>query len=529
MAEGRNRNRTGRADRRLASLIANQMATVIPNIVVQVQQALNPGEGNPVNPAGGNPPPPCSYKYFNSCKPPKYEGTEGATALLRWFEEMENTFLNSECPDNRRVRYSTACLLSHALTWWNGEKQSRGTEAAMAMTWDQLKELMTQQFCPQNEIRKLETEFWELKQESGENSAYNHRFHELRQLVPYLATPLSRAIERYIGGLPKQIRDSVRSSNPATLEAAIRLAAQLTDDHVKDGTLTRKGSKTTADKTTAEKPKETEPESSTQSNNKKKRKGNHGNYAVTTSNPAIPAIPLNQVAPNKKPYTGVQPLCNQCQLHHPPTAPCRYCSVCNVYGHANDRCRRSQRQPGTQYQPQPNAPIMAQPFYPPNNQAMVPVPAHPFVQNMAQPYFQPNVPFVRACFNCGDPGHFRNTCPRLVNIINTQAQANPVNQVNQNQNPPNQNQAARGRAFNINANQAQANNDVVNGTFLINSHYAFVLFYSRADKGFVSFKFKPILEIPRVSLGYSSTVHISVFLSQMVKFFVYLVKNPPRG
>ena len=157
MADRRNRNRTGRTDRRLASLIANQMATVIPNIVVQVQQALNPananpGGNNPVNPAGGNPPPPCSYKYFNSCKPPKYEGTEGATALLRWFEEMENTFLNSECPDNRKVRYSTAYLLSHALTWWNGEKQSRGTDAAMALTWDELKELMTQQFCPQNEI-----------------------------------------------------------------------------------------------------------------------------------------------------------------------------------------------------------------------------------------------------------------------------------------------------------------------------------------------------------------------------------------
>ena len=107
------------------------MATVIPNIVVQVQQALNlgnvnPGNANPGggNPAGGNPPPPCSYKYFNSCKPPKYEGTEGATALLRWFEEMENTFLNNECPDDRKVHYATASLLSHALTWWNGEKKA---------------------------------------------------------------------------------------------------------------------------------------------------------------------------------------------------------------------------------------------------------------------------------------------------------------------------------------------------------------------------------------------------------------------
>ena len=45
---------------------------------------------------------------------------------------------------------------------------------------------MTEEFCPRNEVKKLEVEFWDLKQDSGENLAYNNRFHELCYLVPHM-------------------------------------------------------------------------------------------------------------------------------------------------------------------------------------------------------------------------------------------------------------------------------------------------------------------------------------------------------
>ncbi|KAI3821766.1 hypothetical protein L1987_09338 [Smallanthus sonchifolius] len=118
---------------------------------------------------------------------------------------MESTFLNSDCPDNLRVRYATSVLQKRALTWWNGEKRTRGVER--------------------------------------DNLAYTTRFQELSLLVPHMITPLAREIEKYIGGLPMQIQDAVLGSNPPTLEAAIRLSATLSDNHVKVGTLSRKGSK----------------------------------------------------------------------------------------------------------------------------------------------------------------------------------------------------------------------------------------------------------------------------------------------
>ncbi|KAM0025668.1 putative transcription factor interactor and regulator CCHC(Zn) family [Helianthus debilis subsp. tardiflorus] len=428
----------------MAAHIAEEMAAIIPNLVVQVQQALN-------NPDGANTSR-CSFKHFRSCDPLTYDGTTGATILFRWYEEMESTFLNCECPDIRKVRYATGCLLGNALSWWNAEKNTRGAEAAVTLSWDQLKEIMTEKFCPRHEIKKLEDEFWTLEQDSGNNVAYNKRFHEQNKICPYLFTPLSRLIEQYIGGLPDVIKDTVDGSKPETLEAAMRLAGQLTENRIKPKHLDREGSKGSAGKAPVEESKEakeTNAESSSHPGTNKKHKGNGRNYAVTT-NPPIPATPPNQVAPigrlSKKPYTGPHPVCNRCNFHHQVHTPCQQCTNCGRFGHLAHVCRSAPRQAPNQHEAHPNNQLVTQPLYQ-LPQIMAPPP-----QNMIQPYYQPNPPMMppaRACFNCGDSTHFRNTCPRLVNIINAQAQANPVNQANH---------AAEGRGVNNNANQAGANN-----------------------------------------------------------------------
>jgi hypothetical protein len=54
----------------------------------------------------------------------------------------------------------------------------------------------------------------------------------------------------------------------------------------------------------------------------------------------------------------------------------------------------------------------------------------------------------------------------------------------------NNNNKAKDRAFVLNIDEARKDPDVVSGTFLVNSTYASVLFYSRANKSFVSTAFK---------------------------------------
>ncbi|GJX85143.1 reverse transcriptase domain-containing protein [Tanacetum coccineum] len=57
-------------------------------------------------------------------------------------------------------KYATCTLQDSALTWWNSHKRTIGVEAAYAMNWVELMKLMTEVYCPRNEIQKMETELW---------------------------------------------------------------------------------------------------------------------------------------------------------------------------------------------------------------------------------------------------------------------------------------------------------------------------------------------------------------------------------
>ncbi|XP_076951423.1 putative serine carboxypeptidase-like 52 [Bidens hawaiensis] len=65
------------------------------------------------------------------------------------------------------------------------------------MPWDELKEAMKKEFFPEHELKQLEIEFWELKQNDGDNSTYSNCFKEFSLLVPNLVTPVSRVIRKY--------------------------------------------------------------------------------------------------------------------------------------------------------------------------------------------------------------------------------------------------------------------------------------------------------------------------------------------
>lgn len=69
--------------------------------------------------AGGSGVRSCSYKDFKSGDPTKFKGTEGATAMVRWFEKMESVFLLCNCPDDCKVKFATSTLLDGAMSWWN--------------------------------------------------------------------------------------------------------------------------------------------------------------------------------------------------------------------------------------------------------------------------------------------------------------------------------------------------------------------------------------------------------------------------
>ncbi|GJX36100.1 putative reverse transcriptase domain-containing protein [Tanacetum coccineum] len=153
----------------IAAIIAQQLQTILPEIITQVTNNVNnvnnANNGNGGN--GGNNG--CTFKAFQSCNPKEYDGKGGAIVLTRWIEKMENVIDNSGCAENQKVRYAASSLVNKALTWWNTQVQARGRVAAMAMAWNDFKALMVEEFCPSNEMEKLENEFW-----NHEGGGLNH-------------------------------------------------------------------------------------------------------------------------------------------------------------------------------------------------------------------------------------------------------------------------------------------------------------------------------------------------------------------
>ncbi|GKA86374.1 hypothetical protein Tco_0808085 [Tanacetum coccineum] len=68
-----------------------------------------------------------------------------------------------------------------------------------------------------HEMQKLESELWKHAMVGAGHAAYTDRFHELARLVPYLVTPESRMIERYVYGLASQIRGMVAATETKTI------------------------------------------------------------------------------------------------------------------------------------------------------------------------------------------------------------------------------------------------------------------------------------------------------------------------
>ncbi|GJT92805.1 hypothetical protein Tco_1081650 [Tanacetum coccineum] len=105
----------------------------------------------------------CTFMGFMKCNPDKFCGTEGAVKLRRWFEKTDMTFRISECAEDKKVKFAAATLRGPALTWWNSKFAILGLDVANQMEWTEMKKLMTMDFCPAEELQRMEKEMVEPK------------------------------------------------------------------------------------------------------------------------------------------------------------------------------------------------------------------------------------------------------------------------------------------------------------------------------------------------------------------------------
>ncbi|GJS88412.1 putative reverse transcriptase domain-containing protein [Tanacetum coccineum] len=152
-----------------STIIAHQLQNLLPTIVAQVGDQGR-GQGNGKNQNGnavidnirGDISRGCTYKEFLPCNPKEYDGKGG-------------------------------------------------------MSWEDFKTLTREEFCPSNEMQKLETKLWNHAMVGAGHAAYTDRFRELARLVPHLVTP--------------------EATEPKTIQKAMQIADTLTDEALRNGSI----------------------------------------------------------------------------------------------------------------------------------------------------------------------------------------------------------------------------------------------------------------------------------------------------
>ncbi|GJV17741.1 reverse transcriptase domain-containing protein [Tanacetum coccineum] len=145
---------------------------------------------------------------------------------------METVFHISNCTVENQIKFVTCTLLGSALTWWNAHVRTVGHDIAYAMTWTNLKKMMTDKYFPRGEVKKLEVEMWNLKVKGTDVVSYNQHFQELALICVRMFPEESDQIEKYVGGLPDMIHGSVMASKPKTMQDAIEFATEFIDKKI---------------------------------------------------------------------------------------------------------------------------------------------------------------------------------------------------------------------------------------------------------------------------------------------------------
>ncbi|GKB94292.1 putative reverse transcriptase domain-containing protein, partial [Tanacetum coccineum] len=159
----------------------------------------------------------------------------------------------------------------------------------------------------------------------------------------------------------------------------------------------------------------------------------------------------------KKPYGGSKPLCPKCNYHHDgPCAP--KCHKCIRVGHLARDCRS------------------------------------PTNTNASNNHRDTGPGQKPTCYECGAHGHFKRDCPKLKNN----------NRGNQGGNGN-----APAKVYAVGRVGTNPDSNVVKGMFLLNNHYAFVLFDTGADRSFVSTAFSLQIDITPSTLDHYYDVKLA--------------------
>ncbi|GJU56296.1 putative reverse transcriptase domain-containing protein [Tanacetum coccineum] len=242
------------------------------------------------------------FSEFMNVVPTQFHVNGGVVELCRWFEKTESVFGISECAERSKVKFAAATLQGRALTWWNSQVATLGLDVVNGKSWTDMRKMMMEEFCPDEEVRKLENE-------------------------------CGAKVKRYIftaslHGLSENIKGETTSSRPTVLNEAIHIAHTLMEQKVQDK---------------AERVAENNKRKWESNNNQSGNNNNRNNYRDNSCHHqynnrrqgnarAMTTAPAEQGG-----HTGNKPLCNRLATGAN-AQPIMTCYGCGEKGHTKNYC-----------------------------------------------------------------------------------------------------------------------------------------------------------------------------------------------
>ncbi|GJW34323.1 putative reverse transcriptase domain-containing protein [Tanacetum coccineum] len=157
---------------------------------------------------GGAPPiRECSFVGFMKCGATQFHGNEGAIELCRWFEKTKSVF---------------------------GIIATLGLDVANRKSWTDMRKIMMEEFCLDEEVQRLENELRSLKLRDTNIAAYTQWFNELVLLCPEAVPTEKKKVDLYIKGLSQIIKRETTSSRPVVLNDAVHMAHTIMEQKIQD-------------------------------------------------------------------------------------------------------------------------------------------------------------------------------------------------------------------------------------------------------------------------------------------------------
>nr|GEW84104.1 putative reverse transcriptase domain-containing protein [Tanacetum cinerariifolium] len=321
----------------------------------------------------------CTYQDFMKCQPLYFKGTEGVVELTQWFERMET---EEEEPSGDDVDEEDE----------EQDEEDDDDEEEHPASADSIPPLPPLRLLsfdcrayrpevtlpPQKRLSIVHCPGYKAGESSAAAAARPIEGRRADYGFGYLATVLgeirvlqdrkqahagapeeeSDRVERYIGGLPDSIHESVAASKPKTMQEATEMATRLMDKKIR---------------TYAER----------QAVNKRKfedtSRNNQGRLQPPKRQDVVRAYAAG--IGNRQQCAGSRPLCPKCNFNH--DGPCiPRCYKCNKIGHLARDCRS------------------------------------PTKANVANDQRGNGAGQKATCYECGAQGHFKRNCPKLKNNNN---------------------------------------------------------------------------------------------------------------